>query len=104
VGYLEAKPPCFPRGSLVRYRICDTKRLKGAPRKLIQWIKLYVATTAEPARIEAESRITAPGVVRAPSKPYVHFTVRGRLQKVLDLTDARVLETLKTTADEMTAP
>lgn len=65
---------------------------------------LYVATTAETARIEAESRITASGVVRAPSKPYAHFMVRGRLQKVLDLTDARVLEMLKTTADEMTAP
>lgn len=65
---------------------------------------LYVATAAETARIEAESRITASGVVRAPSKPYVHFMVRGRLQKVLDLTDARVLETLNTTVDEMTAP
>ena len=65
---------------------------------------LYVATTAETARIEAESRITASGVVRAPSKPYVHFMVRGRLQKVLDLTDAFVLETLKTTANEVTAP
>jgi RES domain-containing protein len=64
---------------------------------------LYVATTAATARIEAESRITASGVVGAPSKPYVHFMVRGRLQKVLDLTNARVLETLNTTADEMTA-
>jgi len=64
---------------------------------------LYVATTAETARIEAESRITVSGVVRAPSKPYVHFMVCGRLQKVLNLTDARVLETLKTTAEEMTA-
>ena len=43
-------------------------------------------------------------MVGAPSKPYVHFTVRGGLQKVLDLTNARVLETLNTTADEMTAP
>jgi RES domain-containing protein len=65
---------------------------------------LYVATTAATARIEAESRITASGVVDAPSKPYVHFVVRGRLQKVLDLTDAGVLVTLKTTEDEMTGP
>jgi hypothetical protein len=43
-------------------------------------------------------------VVDAPSKPYVHFVVRGRLQKVLDLTDAGVLATLKTTEDEMTGP
>jgi hypothetical protein len=65
---------------------------------------LYVATTAATARIEAESRITASGVVDAPSKPYVHFVVIGRLQKVLDLTDAAVLATLKTTEDEMTGP
>jgi len=65
---------------------------------------LYVATTAATARIEAESRITASGVVDAPSKPYVHFLVRGRLQKILDLTDAGVLATLKTTEDEMTGP
>jgi RES domain-containing protein len=65
---------------------------------------LYVATTATTARIEAESRITASGVVDAPSKPYVHFVVRGRLQKVLDLTDARVLEKLKTNEDEITGP
>ena len=65
---------------------------------------LYVATTAATARIEAESRITASGVVDAPSKPYVHFVVRGRLQKVLDLTDTAVLATLKTTEDEMTGP
>jgi RES domain-containing protein len=65
---------------------------------------LYVATTAATARIEAESRITASGVADAPSKPYVHFVVRGRLQKVLDLTDAGVLATLKTTEDEMTGP
>lgn len=65
---------------------------------------LYVATTAVTARIEAESWITASGVVDAPSKPYVHFMVRGRLQKVLDLTDAGLLATLKTTEDEMTAP
>ena len=65
---------------------------------------LYVATTAATARIESESRITASGVVDAPSKPYVHFVVRGRLQKVLDLTDAGVLATLKTTEDEMTGP
>jgi hypothetical protein len=31
--------------------------------------RLYVATTAATARIEAESRITASGVVDAPSKP-----------------------------------
>jgi hypothetical protein len=43
-------------------------------------------------------------VVDAPSKPYVHFVVIGRLQKVLDLTDAAVLATLKTTEDEMTGP
>jgi hypothetical protein len=48
--------------------------------------------------------MTASGVVGAPIEPYVHFTVSGRLQKVLDLTDARVLERLKTIADEMTAP
>ena len=65
---------------------------------------LYVATTAATARIEAESRITASGVVDAPSKPYVHFVVRGRLQKVLDLTDAGVLAMLKTTEDEVTGP
>lgn len=65
---------------------------------------LYVATTAATARIEAESRITASGVVDAPSQPYVHFVVRGRLQKVLDLTDAGVLATLKTTEEEMIGP
>jgi RES domain-containing protein len=65
---------------------------------------LYVATSAETARIEAEFRITASGVVDAPSKPYVHFLVRGRLQKVLDLTNAGVLATLRTTEDEMTGP
>jgi RES domain-containing protein len=65
---------------------------------------LYVATTAATARIEAESRITASGVVDAPSRPYVHFVVQGRLQKVLDLTDTAVLATLKTTEDEMTGP
>jgi RES domain-containing protein len=65
---------------------------------------LYVATSAATARIEAESRITASGVVDAPGKPYVHFVVRGRLQKVLDLTNASVLATLKTTEDEMTGP
>jgi RES domain-containing protein len=65
---------------------------------------LYVATTAETARIEAESRLTASGIVDAPSKPYVHFVVRGRLQRILDLTNAFVLETLKTTAEEITAP
>lgn len=65
---------------------------------------LYVARSAETARLEAESRITASGVVDAPSKPYVHFVVRGRLQKVLDLTDAGVLAALKTTEDEMTGP
>ena len=65
---------------------------------------LYVARTAETARIEAESRITASGVVDAPSRPYVHFVVRGRLQKVLDLTVAAVLATLQTTEDEMTGP
>jgi RES domain-containing protein len=64
---------------------------------------LYVATTAATARIEAESQITASGVVDAPSKP-VHFIVRGRLQKVLDLTDAGVLAALKTTENEMTGP
>jgi RES domain-containing protein len=65
---------------------------------------LYVATTAATARIEAESRITASGVVDTPSQPYVHFVVRGRLPKVLDLTDAAVLTTLKTTEDAMTGP
>jgi len=65
---------------------------------------LYVATTAATARIEAESRITASGVVDTPSKPYVHFVVRGRLQRVLDLTDVGVLATLRTTTDEMTGP
>jgi hypothetical protein len=64
---------------------------------------LYVATTAATARIEAESQITA-GVVDAPSNPYIHFAVRGRLQKVLDLTDAGLLASLKTTEDEMTGP
>lgn len=43
-------------------------------------------------------------MVDAPSKPYVHFVVRGRLQKVLDLTDAGVLATLKTTEGEVTGP
>ena len=65
---------------------------------------LYVATTAETARIEAESRLTASGVIDAPSKPYVHFVVRGRLQKILDLTDAFVLGTLRTTVEQITAP
>ncbi len=64
---------------------------------------LYIATTAETARIEAESRVIASGVVQAPSKPYVHFVVRGRLQKVLDLAGALLLATLKLTADEMAA-
>jgi hypothetical protein len=43
-------------------------------------------------------------VVDSPSRPYVHFVVRGRLQKVLDLTDAGVLAKLKTNEDEMTGP
>jgi len=65
---------------------------------------LYVATTAEIARIEAESRVTASGVISAPSKPYVHFLVTGRLRSVLDLTDDYVLRALGTTIEEMHAP
>jgi RES domain-containing protein len=65
---------------------------------------LYVATTAETARIEAESRLTAAGTISVPTKPYVHFVVRGRLQRVLDLTSDSVLRALETTADEIFAP
>ena len=65
---------------------------------------LYVATTAATARIEAESRITASGVVDAPTKPYVHFVIRGQLQMVLDLNDPSVLQMLKTTVEEIAAP
>jgi RES domain-containing protein len=65
---------------------------------------LYVATTAETARIEAEFRVTASGVISGPTKPYVHFMVSGRLQRVLDLTDDSVLSALATTADEISAP
>jgi RES domain-containing protein len=61
---------------------------------------LYVATTAETARIEAESRVTASGVVSTPMKPYV----KGRLQRVLDLTDVSILEVLNTTEDEIISP
>ena len=64
---------------------------------------LYVAATAETARIEGESRITASGVISAPTKPYVHFVVTGRLHRVLDLTDHSVLRALGTTADELCA-
>jgi RES domain-containing protein len=65
---------------------------------------LYVATTAETARIEAESRLTAAGTISVPTKPYVHFVVSGRLQRVLDLTNDSVLRALQTTADEIFAP
>ena len=65
---------------------------------------LYVATTAETARIEAESWLTASGVIGVPARPYVHFLVRGRLQSVLDLTDGSVLRALGTTVEEMCAP
>jgi RES domain-containing protein len=65
---------------------------------------LYVATTAETARIEAESRLTASGVIGVPTRPYVHFLVTGRLQSVLDLTDGSVLRALGTTVEEMCAP
>jgi RES domain-containing protein len=65
---------------------------------------LYVSTTAETARIEAECRITASGVISDPMRPFVHFLVTGRLQRVLDLTDDLVLDGLKTNADEVAAP
>ena len=65
---------------------------------------LYVATTAETARIEAESRVTTSGVISATSRPYVHFLVTGRLQRVLDLTDDAMLRALGTTTEEMCAP
>jgi RES domain-containing protein len=65
---------------------------------------LYVATSAETARIEAESRITASGVVGSPTKPYVHFVIRGQLQMILDLNDPSVLQALKTTVEEIVAP
>jgi RES domain-containing protein len=65
---------------------------------------LYVATSAETARVEAESRVTASGVVGSPSKPYVHFVIRGHLQMVLDLNEPLVLEALKTTFGEIVAP
>jgi RES domain-containing protein len=65
---------------------------------------LYVATSAETARIEAESRITASGVVGSPSKPYVHFVIRGQLQMILDLNDPSVRQALKTTVEEIVTP
>ncbi len=65
---------------------------------------LYVAATAETARIEAESRLTVSGVINSPTKPYVHFMVKGRLQRVLDLTDDSVLRALQTTTDHISAP
>jgi len=65
---------------------------------------LYVATTAETARIEAEARITASGVSRAPSQPYVHFVVRGRMKRVLDLTNPLIIRALETTLEELAAP
>jgi RES domain-containing protein len=65
---------------------------------------LYIATTAETARIEAESRLTAAGAISVPTQPYVHFVVRGQLQRVLDLTNDSVLRTLETTVDEIFAP
>jgi RES domain-containing protein len=65
---------------------------------------LYVATTAETARIEAESRLTVSGVISSPTKPYVHFMVSGRLQRVLDLTDDSVLRALQTTTDQISTP
>lgn len=65
---------------------------------------LYVATTAETARIEAESRITSSGVISTPTRPFVHFLVTGRLHKVLDLTDDSVLDLLQTNSDEIAVP
>jgi RES domain-containing protein len=65
---------------------------------------LYVATSAETARIEAESRITGSGVIDAPARPFVHFLLSGRLQGVLDLSDHSVLRVLETTVEEMAAP
>jgi RES domain-containing protein len=57
---------------------------------------LYVATTGETARIEAESGFTASGVISATSRPYVHFLVTGRLQRISDLTDDAMLRALGT--------
>jgi len=65
---------------------------------------LYVATSAETARVEAESRITDSGVVDTPGKPYVHFVIRGHLQTVLDLNDPSTLEALNSTVQEIVAP
>ena len=65
---------------------------------------LYVATSAETARIEAESRITVSGVIGSPTEPYVHFVIRGQLQMILDLNDPSVLQALKTTVEEIVAP
>jgi RES domain-containing protein len=48
---------------------------------------LYVATTAEAARLEAEFILTGSGVVSSPAKPYAHFTISGLVNAILDLTD-----------------
>ena len=64
---------------------------------------LYVATTPETARIEAESILTGSGIVRSPAKPYVHFTIDGLVEGTLDLGDAAVQKSLGTTRAELSS-
>jgi RES domain-containing protein len=65
---------------------------------------LYVATTAEAARLEAEFILTGSGVIGSPAKPYVHFTISGFVNGVLDLTDLSIQELVGTTTTELSAP
>ncbi len=65
---------------------------------------LYVALTAETARIEAESIAVGPRVLSVPARPYVHFAINGFLATVLDLTNPAIQMALGTTTAEVCAP
>lgn len=65
---------------------------------------LYVALTAETARIEAESIAVGSRVLSVPARPYVHFAINGFLATVLDLTNPAIQMALGTTTAELCAP
>lgn len=65
---------------------------------------LYVAVTPETARIEAESIFTGSGIVRFLDKPYVHFTINGLVEGILDLGDVAIQKSLGTTREELSSP
>jgi RES domain-containing protein len=64
---------------------------------------VYVATAPETARIEAESILTGSGIVRSLAKPYVHFTINGLVEGILDLGDVTVQKSLGTTRAELSS-